>query len=361
MKTLVKKIISKTFFILVVSSLIMACGGKEEQKTKKNKSATYITTSKIKFENFEQHLSSFGTLKSISSPKVSAQTTGVISKLKKKVGDEVKKGELIAVIDNTLAKAGLLKAKAQMASSNARIENQKTIIKRLQHLRKSDSYSQSGLEEAETKLEEFTAQLEVYRQVFIEAAYHYKKTSIVSPIDGVVQEKIASVGDYANVGTAIYKIVSTEHLEAKLPISQSFADDLNDKIEIILRTPTSNKEVITNKYTSTPAININNRSLNLYTEFSNPGDWFPGASVDATLILKKWQALGVFSDTIISNANGHSVFIVNKDNTVSKRSIKIGEQFKGVYEVLEGLKEGDVIVDEGNHLLKDKSLIKISK
>jgi multidrug efflux pump subunit AcrA (membrane-fusion protein) len=96
-------------------------------------------------------------------------------------------------------------------------------------------------------------------------------------------------------------------------------------------------------------------------EFDNPGDWYPGASVDATLIVRQSeQALTVPALSVVRRDGNEVVFVV--DGEIAKqRTVKLGWREDDWVEVVEGLMPQDQIVTEGSGLIIDGSILVISK
>jgi membrane fusion protein (multidrug efflux system) len=73
----------------------------------------------------------------------------------------------------------------------------------------------------------------------------------------------------------------------------------------------------------------------------------PGMLLNVKVELTNIQALQISERALIPQQNKQFVFVVNTDNTVSRREIEVGQRVPGWVEVLNGLEEGDEIVVEG--------------
>ncbi len=144
--------------------------------------------------------------------KVSSQLTGErsvrVKELDVRVGDRVKKGDLIAKLsteqleaDSKVADGAYEEAKALVAVAESRIEGAKLVLGRQERLRKSTSFQRSAFEDAEVALKTAEASLESARGVAARRkaeveriALEIRLAEIKAPYDGIVTEILASVG-----------------------------------------------------------------------------------------------------------------------------------------------------------------------
>lgn len=322
-----------------------------------SENAVTVTMEKPKISVFQRTYNSFGSIKSLKTPTIVAQTAGNIMLLHKKIGDDVYEGEVLATLDDTIPRINYEKALAALDATKARIANQKATIMRLTTLRNKNSLSQSGLDEASTKLEELEAKLRVETEDLNAAKYNLDKTQIVSPISGIIQGRKISQGDYAVVGTPIYTLVAANDLQAELPIPQTVAKEITGNVLIELDTPTSEKKITQSKHYQTPMANTATRNFMLYMDFTNPGDWYAGTSVNAIIYFSPREVLSISPLSIMVDDEKSYVFVIDKNNKVSKTEVTLGDSYNNKLEVISGLSINDLIVKEGVHLLNDKALI----
>lgn len=157
------------------------------------------------------------TVLSLNNSLVSSQIQGSIIKFDPLVGDEVKANQIICEIDCTEYKLHKEQIAAQLQSTAKQIELQKWRLNRLSSLASGKHVSEEGLLNAKTELAVLNAQAQ---QQKVQAALATKKISycqVRAPFSGILVERNSHIGELANVGTPLFRIV--DHLQPEL---QSF-------------------------------------------------------------------------------------------------------------------------------------------
>ncbi|MGH7773692.1 MAG: efflux RND transporter periplasmic adaptor subunit [Candidatus Binatia bacterium] len=171
------------------------------------KESPYVTVP-VRKGNITQVVSATGTLQAVVTVQVGSQVSGTISKLHADFNSQVKKGQLIAELDQAKfkarvdeAKANLLAAQANVARANVTIEDARRTLARTAELKKRELISQSELDAAQTAFDAASSQFEVTKaqveqaqallnQASVDLAY----TVIRSPVDGIVISRNVDVG-----------------------------------------------------------------------------------------------------------------------------------------------------------------------
>lgn len=150
-------------------------------------------------------------------------------------------------------------------------------------------------------------------------------------------------------------------MQARLAFSEHHAASIRIGKEVRLQSPASQATAAIGTVSNiNPRINPRSRALDVLVEFDNPGGWYPGASVDAALIVgQNDRALTVPILSVVRRDNEDIVFVVDGDRA-SKRTVKLGWREDDWVEVLEGLTAQDQVVTEGSALISDGSQLLIS-
>jgi membrane fusion protein (multidrug efflux system) len=106
-----------------------------------------------------------------------------------------------------------------------------------------------------------------------------------------------------------------------------------------------------------PRINVNNRAIEVMVEFDNPGGWYPGATVDATLVVgSSVGALTLPALSVIKRDVGRVIFVSTGD-TVEQRVVELGWREIDWVEVLSGVAADDQVVVQGAALMSNGSRV----
>lgn len=188
--------------------------------------------------DLEETVLASGTLNALKTLDVGAQASGQLKKLHVRLGDQVKKGQLLAEIDPVLQQNSLKDAEATQENVQAQMQAKKALLqqyglayRRQKELAARDAVSKADLESAEAQLETtradlaaLEAQLKKARIAVDTAKANLEYTRIVAPMDGVVIGIITEEGQTvvsAQSAPTILKLADLETITVKSQISEA--------------------------------------------------------------------------------------------------------------------------------------------
>jgi len=234
---------------------------------------------------------------------------------------------------------------------------------RMKKLSKSAAYSRARFEDKEGQVAERKAQYLEFKAALEQAQIDIQNTSIRAPYDAVIIEKHVEVGSYVNVGAKVVTLSNDNSVEVEVDIPNYRL--LNLQIGTRARIITDSdkaygatvRAIIPNENTRTRTRPIRLKP-NFGEEISNFAD---NQSVTVELPLTSGnKVLTVNKDAVLRRANGNIVFIVTGNNAKMK-SVKLGRGIGNKYQVVDGLKAGDMVVVRGNERLGVGGRVKIVK
>lgn len=346
--------------------------------------APQVITAKVAYEDLEDTVLASGTIQAKKEVSVGAQVSGQIKRLYVDLGDKVKKGQLVAEIDSTTQTNSLRNAEAQVAlltaQRRAKVALQKQAeltFKRKQELVRLDAGAKADLEDAEAALATTTADIGALdaqiKQASISvdtAKVNLGYTRILAPIDGVVIAVIAEEGRTVNAiqsAPSIIKLAKLDQVQIKAQISE--ADVVRVKpgmpayftilgeplhrfeatlrgVEPVPEASQTDAKVTTSTSTTT-AIYYNG----LFDVPNPDGKLRVLMTAQVNIVLSKADhalvipasALGkrdrktkTYAVSVLEGAQGQQ--------KVASRQVKIGLNNRVQAQVLEGLKEGELVV-----------------
>ena len=164
--------------------------------------------------------------------KISAYVPAKIIQLAVKEGDLVKKGQLLVQLDDTEYKAAANQAKAQLASAKASMEQAQLVYKRQKELFEKKLTSKEQYDMAEADLKRAEAQTEQTVANLAQVQYALSKTTITTPMDGMVTSLNAEVGEIVmigtmnNPGTVIMMISDMSEIETEVEVDETDIADV---------------------------------------------------------------------------------------------------------------------------------------
>ena len=368
-----KHIFNRKFFFFC---LILAAGGLLFFLFFRNGDEIAYITEQVKRQNVEKVVNATGEVRAIELVTVGAQVSGEIEKLYVSIGQNVKKGDLIAEIDSTTQQNEVYINKARLESYNAQLNAAQVSLKvaekqykRMQSLKKKNAASDEDLENAEdayetakSKVTELESTIKETEISLSTAETNLGYTKITAPLDGTIVSVPVKQGQTINAAMdtpAIVQIADLTQMEILIEISEgdisnikpgvkvtySILADLNDVYETTLRSIDPGLTLLTNnEYTevveSSEAIYYYGRLI-----VPNPeGKLRIGMTTQNVIYVESAENVLTVPVTAIKNNNGQKYVDVLTPKGVQQRTIITSVSDGLNVEVKQGVVEGDEIV-----------------
>jgi RND family efflux transporter MFP subunit len=319
-----------------------------------------------------------GTLDGLVNADVRAQVTGYLLRQSYQEGAFVKKGQLLFEIDPRPFQAALDQAQGQLAQATAALANAEAVqgrtqldVDRYTPLAKEQAASQQDLDNAvqnnlaaKATVETAKAQIQTYQAAAESAKINLAFTRLIAPIDGIAGQAQLQVGALVSPSSGPVTSVSTvDPIKAYFTVSEKEYLDFhrwyptettvdaarrNLHLQLILADGSTYPREGTWYFTDRQ-VDVNTGAIRLAALFSNPGNILrPGGygRVRAAVRVQK-DALLVPQRAVSELQGGYQVAIVDGENKVSLRTVKVGDPLGKDWIVLEGVKPGERVVAEG--------------
>ena len=205
-----------------------------------------------------------------------------------------------------------------------------------------------------SQLSERRAQLDLARQQLTD-------TVIRAPFDGAITKRVASIGEYLATNAPVVTLVRQHPLRVRLEVPERFAGQIHRGQAIDVRLEGSSLKRTGRVMRLSPSIEAQNRSLTVEGEIPNQdGLLRPGSFVEGSITVDA-QAMGftVPSASLVAFAGVERVFLV-KGGVLEDRIVKSGRRLAGErVEVLEGLKDGDLVVAMANEKMAKGQKVRV--
>jgi membrane fusion protein, multidrug efflux system len=298
-------------------------------------------------EVFADRLEALGTVQAQESVNVTAKVQGIIRSIYFNDGQTVTKGQEIAAIDSG----------EQVAALNvelANLEQQRKELDRTLGLAKQNHISQA-------RVDEQTAALKKAEAGVAAARVRAGDRLIVAPFDGVVGTRRISVGALVSPGTVITTLDDISKVKLDFAVPETFLAALKPDLAVEATAAAYTGEVFKGKVIAVDSrIDPTTRSVNVRAEIDNADLRLrPGMLMVVDLIKDSRESLMV-PEAALDPANDRQyVVVVGTDNVAHRVEVKIGRRRLGFVEVLEGVREGDLVVREGLQDLRDGAKVEI--
>jgi len=303
----------------------------------------------------DQGLQFDGHLQAVRQSTLSAQASGRILSLSVKAGDQVKAGQLLAVIDDRATQAGVAQAQAGFAQADAVLANAKAHFERTRDLRAQGFVAQAALDTAQAQLKAAQAGVAAARAGQAQSSLAQGFTRLTAPYDGWVLQTHAEAGTLAQPGAPVLTVYAPQPIRAvvQVPASQQGAALRAQRIEVQL--PDTDRWVRPARQMALPAADPVSQTVEWRLDLSETDGaaQVPGRQVRVRFVgaadPKEVPRLQVPASALLRRGELTAVYVViargaESEPGFSLRAVRTGADHgaSGV-EILAGLKAGDRI------------------
>ncbi|MBN2212893.1 MAG: efflux RND transporter periplasmic adaptor subunit [Bacteroidales bacterium] len=262
------------------------------------------------------------------------ETSGKITAIYFTEGAHVKKGQLLAKLndDELKAESGKLEIQKKLAMEKA--ERQKVLLDK-------EAVSQESYDQLKTDLQGIEAEIEILLARIAETEIH-------APFDGIIGLRYVSEGAFVTSSTFIARLVKIRPLKIDFSIPERYAGMVKPGTNLTFRLEDAVTTYHARVYAVEPGIDTKTRTIALRAVYDNRNEELqPGRFVSIELVIReKEDALQVPTECIIPELGGEKVFIVRNGRAWSSQ-VKTGLRTEGTIEILEGISPGDTVVVSG--------------
>ena len=303
-------------------------------------------------------------LKGNTETQLHSRTNGYLSAWYKTIGDPVKKGDLLALIDVPELEQELAQAHAALAQIKVRLELGRSTLSRWERLKNTDSVIQQEYDEKrsavlQAEADYAAAEVNIKR---IEKIESYRR--LVAPFSGVITRRLVDVGSLINAGTQeLFSLTQTDPLRLTVWVPQVYANDIKVGQEVGVRLlEANNKPAIAHIEHVAGALDPETRARQVEIILANSeGKFLPGAYVEISINVVSSQVspLVVPANVLVVDQVGTHVVTVDAENRVAFRSVKLGRDFGREVEVVEGIDSKQLLVASPSDLLTEGEVVKV--
>ncbi|MBT3826275.1 MAG: efflux RND transporter periplasmic adaptor subunit [Nitrosomonadales bacterium] len=349
---------NKIIIIYFLSFIFLSCS-QEEVTEKKKQRIINITTSPVQIFNFKDQESAIGTIEGLMDPTIRSEIASSIKKIYTQAGSTLKKGDLIAQLDDLDYRYQLELAEAELSQLKIRLSGQNKTYQRNSELVNENFISPNALDEIINQKNETEELIKISEARAKIAKYRLSKTKIYSPIQGKVEKQIASIGDFLKIGDPIVQIMNNDRLRAHVPFPEKFAIKLKPGLPIELKSPIVGEKIIVKIAELKPQLIADSLAIDVIADIVNQPNWQAGGSVRGTVVFKEVNNLSVPEISIILRPVGQVVYVIKNDKAF-ERVVHTGITQNGITEITSGLELNEIVAVDGAAYLTDEAKINVT-
>jgi RND family efflux transporter MFP subunit len=334
------KLVYTTLFFSIVLSLV-GCGNSSEEKNVDNPPVVSVTVNPVATESNTPFLTASGKIEAVNSATLSTRMMGFVDKIHVKVGQNVKKGQLLISINNADLSAKQAQANAGISEAQAAFNNAEKDYQRFQNLFAENSASQKELDDQRARYEMAKARLEGAKQMKNEVQSQFTYVNLRAPFNGVVTNKFIEVGDMANPGVPLISVEGPGNFEvvASVPEGEISKIKSGADVQVIVKPL---EKALPGKVTevSTSAKNTGGQYLVKIALDKTDADILSGMYATVQFPVEKTTnstAILIPKKALVERGQLTGIYTVSQNNTAILRWLRIGRTFGDKVEVLSGL------------------------
>jgi RND family efflux transporter MFP subunit len=364
-KITVVKILAALFLLLPLFS----CRSPEREEVKEESfGAALVKVFEVKKQKISEKLSYTGIIEAWKSINITPDVGGKIARIHVEEGERVRKGQLLAELDTRAIRLQLEQAKAALAVTEANYKDAKINMDRMERLKSENAVSDQQYEKVKLGFEAAEAQLQQAQAAVNLAEYSLDVSLMKAPFSGVIASKNAEVGDVINpmMGgfaptSGVLTLMDFSKVKIEIDASQQDIVRIKKAQPALLRVTAIPDRVFQGRVT---IVNLTADSLTkkfkVEVRIDNSDMMLrPNTFGEVTLEVSTHEDALVIPQKAV--LEGKYVFMAGENNQAQKKEVALGLQNADMVEIVNGVKEGDLVVVEGNYSLEDGAKIDIQE
>lgn len=281
---------------------------------------------------------------------LSSRIMGYIKTLDVKVGEKVKRGDLLFSVDSTDVNSQIQQAESGYNQAVAALKDAKLDFDRFSKLFAEDSVSKQQFDKISLQYQVAQQNLSAAQSGLTQAKAQLNYAYVKAPFDGVVVEKMANAGDLAAPGSPIVMIENHSSLSVQTEVAEDLFAVLRagDEADILMDGQAG--VVKGTIYTLVSAANPKTRTHTVKMSLPEMNTINSGTFARISFKRGERQTILIPGPAVIVRAGIQGVFVVQNDQAYF-RMVRTGQVIDGQVEIQAGLNLGDEIVIEGNQSL----------
>ncbi|GAA4272448.1 efflux RND transporter periplasmic adaptor subunit [Aquimarina gracilis] len=359
------KYLNTYFIILVLSSLIWSCGKEEKKEEKILRPVKY---QQVGFLGGQKVRTFSGTAQTDKIINLSFRNSGIITEFNIKLGQKVKKGDLLAKLDNVQSRLAYEQSITQLNSAASQMNTTKLSLNRVRSLYEKGSSPLSDFEAAKNSYK--TAQeshesakrgVEIQQE---QIQYGY----IYAPEDGIIAAVTSEIDENVSPGQTVATLNAGTDMEIDLGIPESVINGVKENMEVQVGFTSLQNKTFKGKVTEvSPAVDANTSTYPIRVTVTSPSnDIKSGMAANVTFDFgngkSSTETIVIPAHAVGEDSNGRFVFLIEEEGDfikVKKQQVSIGNLTTEGFEIIKGLSAGQKIATAGLQTLLDGQEVRL--
>ncbi len=345
----------KNLLLILIITIFTACNKKDTKIEQEGVKTVFATT--VKSEDVDNKRVLNGLAISNNETKLSFKVQGNVSYLKVEMGDEVKKGDLIAKLDSKPYELKVSRVKYILSEAKAVLENAKSSYERVKKLYINQNASVSDMDKARAFYDTSSAKVKNIQKELEYAKLKLSYTKLYSPMDGYISLKFIHENENVAIGTPIVSIGDKFIDEVSVQVPETIINKIKKEDKVKVFFPSLNKKDLfeakikeISKYTSARTktykvvVKLDDNNLSFIKEGMSADVYFNFSNKNENKIYF------IPSNSVLNDKSGYFVYTLEKSGKhyeVKKTKVNVGKITSNGFEILNGLEKNSLVLKAG--------------
>ena len=347
----------------VIVLLLSACGSEQVEETKTLRPVLF---QQVDYSGGLNDRSFTGIAQSDKVINLSFRSSGIITSFDMYLGQRVKKGQLLARLDNVASRLSFEQAQTQLSSAESQMKTAKLSYDRVRSLYEKGSASLSDFENTKNAYRNAENSFQSAQRAVAIQREQINYGFIYAPDNGVISNINGEVGENASPGQTMAILNAGDRITIDLGVPENIINNVKNDMAVSLTFSALGTQQFVGTVTEvSPVLDRNTSTYPVKVTLTGSTDGVKAgmaATASFQFTNSASRSLLVPVKAVGEDSQGRFVFLINeKQNsaTVSKQRIKIGQLYSNGFEVVEGLQKGQKIAIAGLQTLLDGQEVKL--
>ena len=345
--------------VLIAVASLAGCSSEKTRTAPSSETVRNIDVLAVQQANVPDLLEAVGTVRAAQTSDAASQMMGNIVEIRAHEGDHVQRGQVLAVIDDSQARAAVDRATAaevaaqqQLVGADSDLALAESTLKRYQNLYEKKSVSPQEFDEVKARQQSALARRDMAKagQAQVQAALSQARTSldytqIRAPFDGVVTEKKADSGTLASPGMPIFTVEDVRHYRLEATVNENDLQYVRTGEQVSVVIDALDNAALKGKVVQiVPAADAASRTFLVKIELPTDTRLRSGLFGRAQFSRGERQALLIPRSAVVERGQLQGIYVLDQNRVASLRYITLGKPSGAEVEVLAGLQDGERLV-----------------
>jgi RND family efflux transporter MFP subunit len=292
-----------------------------------------------------------GEIRAFDTVVVSSEVGGRVDRVHVEVGDRVAEGAPLVEVDRETFAIHLAQAEANAEAAGATLELARKDLERKRDLRTDETIPQAALDQAQASYDLGAARAAAADAALRLARRNHERSVIRAPAAGAITERMVVAGQWAEVGAGLLELAVGAKVKVAARVPEAWAGRFT-RLESFSFSVGADSEVRTAQvYSLQPVVREASRSYEIVGTTVNAGGLKPGMFATVTLISPDEERSLWLPASAVGTSDLPQVLMV-EDGAIVYRKVRIGRRDNGLVEIVDGLAEGERVIEDVSGLTR---------